>query len=76
MQEGLFALAPVPETNEFVQAEVGVATFLHSLDVGGTDAVILEPNKLFDARVDVAELLEFLDKRRTDAVIFHAAQFI
>ena len=40
----LIALAAVAETNVFVEAEVGVATFLHSLDVSGADAMILQPH--------------------------------
>ena len=41
MQKGLFALAAVSETNDFVQAEFGVAAFFHAFDIAGADAVIL-----------------------------------
>ena len=71
MQKGLFALAAVSETNDFVQAEIGVAAFFHAFDIAGADAVIFESNELFDAGVVVSEFLELPDKAGTDAVIFH-----
>ena len=74
MQKGLFALAAVSETNDFVQAEIGVAAFFHALDIAGADAVIFhtECDPIVECRAVVAGGDEFTDVLWVDPMIFRA----
>src|SRR6185369_15376415 len=70
----LLALTTVAQANIFIECEVGIATLLHSLDVGSTDAMILESHELFDARVGIAKISDLFDETGRHAVIPHALQ--